>query len=375
VTSPTVAPPDVELRTLRWRPFRLSMSARFQAASGVLDHRDGVLLQLEDTSGRTGTGEASPMTAIDGASVTDVLALLEAHRAALVSTHPPELGTAPGVPALRCALDVALRDLEAQAAGKPLAALFAEEPAPWVSVNAVIGGGPPNEVANYGLQALEAGYSVLKLKVGLASLDEDAERVAALRDACPEATIRLDANAAWSEDEALRAFDRLYPYRIELLEQPVARDDVEALARLRNRAPMRIAADEAVDTPELFERVLELRAADFVVLKPMFLGGVTPAIGLAERAAARGISAFATTTFDSSIGIAASLHLAAALPTDAAQGLGTGAHLGADVVDHTLTARAGRLALPSAPGLGVAPDDAALDAVATAPWTEVTVGA
>ncbi len=107
----------------------------------------------------------------------------------------------------------------------------------------------------------------------------------------------------------------------------------------------------------------------------MFLGGISPAVTLAERAAEHSIGAFATTTFDSSIGTAAALHLAAALPTDAAQGLGTGAHLGADVVAQTLLPRAGRLALPSSAGLGIAPDPEALDAVATAPWTEVAVNA
>jgi len=365
---------DLELRSLRWRPFRLPMSARFQAASGVIDTRDGVLVQVEDGDGRYGTGEASPMPAMDGGTAADVVALLEEHGSALLS-DADLVRDQPGSAALRCALDVATLDLRADAEDSPIAGLFSETPAPWVHVNAVIGGGPPDEVATYGREAMDAGYAVLKLKVGVASLEEDAARVAALRDACPEATIRLDANCAWDEETTLRAFEALYRYRIELLEQPTAPDDIEALARVRERAPMRIAADESVDTPSGFERLLELRAADFIVLKPMFLGGITPAVALAERAAEHSISAFATTTFDSSIGIAASLHLAAALPTDAAQGLGTGAHLGADVVVDTLSARAGRLALPAASGLGVAPDPAALDAVATAPWTEVAVGA
>ncbi len=365
---------DLQLRALRWRPFALPMSARFQAASGVLDTREGVLLQIEDGDGRYGTGEASPMPAMGGGTAADVVALLKEHGASLLD-GTDHLGSAPGAAALRCALDVAMLDLRADAGDRPIAALFSEEPAPWVHVNAVIGGGPPEEVATYGREAMDAGYAVLKLKVGLASLEEDTARVAALREACPEATIRLDANCAWDEDTTLRAFEALYRYRIELLEQPTAPDDIEGLARVREKAPMRIAADESVDTPERFERLLELRAADFIVLKPMFLGGITPCVEQAERAAEHSISAFATTTFDSSIGIAASLHLAAALPTDAAQGLGTGAHLGADVTAGTLLPRAGRLALPTAAGLGVAPDPQALAEVATAGWTEVAVGA
>ena len=114
--------------------------------------------------------------------------------------------------------------------------------------------------------------------------------------------------------------------------------------------------------------MLEQRAADLLVLKPMLLGGVRPALELARRAAERGIGSFATTTFDSSVGAAAALHLAAALPWDAAQGLGTGDHLAADIVSHPLRPAGGRLAVP-APGLGVTVDPAALDRLATGDWS------
>jgi L-Ala-D/L-Glu epimerase len=362
------------IRALRWRPFRLTMHGRFEAASGAIDHRHGVLIELVDEDGRQGFGEAAPMAHIDGGNAQHVLDLLQQHGASLLADGGASV-EGPGAVALRCALDVAELDLQARAAAQPIAWLLGNDPAPWVSVNAIIGGGEPGEVAGFGQQAMDAGYSVLKLKVGVAGLDEDIARVGALREACPEATIRLDANGAWDEETTRHAFEGLYPHRIELLEQPVAAGDVEALARLRDAAPMRIAADEAVDSPDCLERVLELHAADFVVLKPMFLGGLRPAIAIAERAAERGIGAFATTTFDSSIGIAAALQLAAALPADAAHGLATGEYLSADLVVSTLRPRAGRMALPSSPGLGVAPQAAELDVIATAPWSEVSVSA
>jgi o-succinylbenzoate synthase len=359
---------------LRWRPFRLTMRGRFEAASGTINHRHGVLIELVDEDGRQGFGEASPMAHIDGGNSQHVLDLLQQHGTILLKDGGAS-AEGPGATALRCALDVAELDLQSQAAGQPIAWLLGKDPAPWVSVNAIIGGVEPREVADFGQQAMDAGYSVLKLKVGVAALDEDIARVAALREACPVATIRLDANGAWDEGTTRHAFEGLYPHRIELLEQPVPADDVEVLARLRDVAPLRIAADEAVDYPECLERVLELHAADFVVLKPMFLGGLRPAIAIAERAAEHGIVAFATTTFDSSIGIAAALQLAAVLPTDAAHGLATGVHLSTDLVVSTIRPRAGRMDLPSSPGLGIAAQNDALDVIATAPWSEIKVSA
>jgi o-succinylbenzoate synthase len=362
--------PDVT--TIRWRPFRLPMRARFEAASGALDDRHGVLVELVACDGLRGVGEASPLPSLGAGSAADVLALLEEHGAALADPSF-RLPDGPGATALGCALDIAALDLDARARSLPLAALLSEGHAPWVSANAIIGGGRPADVARFGLQALEAGYSVLKLKVGMTTVEEDVRRVAALREACPEATVRLDANGAWDERTARVALEALYPHRIELIEQPVPAAEVEALARIRSDAAMRIAADESVQRPDTREQVLERRAADLVVLKPMLFGGVRPALDFARRAAEAGIGAFVTTTWDSSIGTAAALHLAAALPTDAAHGLGTSEHLAADVAGQTLHPRAGRVALRGTPGLGLTYDDAALEAVATAPWLEVEV--
>src|SRR5690606_5662925 len=201
-----------------------------QAASGMLEDREGVLVQFVDSEGRTGTGEASPMPSLGAGTVADVLALLDQHGAALAAPGAAEaLGDGPGAMALRCALDVAALDLESQAADRPLAAMLSEGHAPWVAVNAVIGGGPAHEVARYGQEALAGGYSVIKMKVGVESLEDDLRRVSALRDACPEATIRLDANGAWDEDTAKGAIEALYQLRIELLEQPTPATDVEML--------------------------------------------------------------------------------------------------------------------------------------------------
>ncbi|MEX2445793.1 MAG: enolase C-terminal domain-like protein [Dehalococcoidia bacterium] len=344
------------------------MRHRFEAAHGALDGREGVLVQLVDESGLVGTGEASPMPSLGQGHSLDVLTLLDAHATALLAGG--SIPDCPGANALRCALDVAMLDLRARAAGRPVAALLTEAPpAPWVQANAVIGSGEPDEVARYASDAWASGYRVLKLKVGAAQVAADVARVSAVRDACPEAIIRLDANGAWDEVTALAALNALVPFQVELVEQPVPAGDVEALARIRERSPMRIAADEAVADAATLDRVLELRAADLVVLKPMLLGGITPAIAVANRAFERGIGAFATTTFDSSIGTAAALHLASALPWDAAHGLGTGEHLAGDVTASTLRPSSGRLALPAQPGLGVDVDDGALDAVATAPWS------
>ena len=369
------APAGPAITAVRWRPFGLPMRHRFETAYGLIEDRECVLLELRDAAGGSGIGEASPMPSLGGGSRDDVLGLLERHAATLLGWTGGEApgslpAGGPGATALRCAVDVALLDLEARRRELPVAALLSDEPAGSVVVNAVIGGGAPDEVAVYARAAVAAGYSVLKLKVGVGAPEHDVACVRALREACPDVAVRLDANGAWTEQAAADAIRELARLGVELLEQPVPAGEVEALARLREYAPLRIAADEAVASREAAERVLEQRAADLLVLKPMLLGGVRPALELARRAAEVGIGSFATTTFDSSVGTAAALHLAAALPWDAAQGLGTGDHLAADIVTAPVRAAGGRLDVP-APGLGVTVDAAALDELATDGWSEV----
>ena len=141
-------------------------------------------------------------------------------------------------------IDVATLDLEAQAAGVPIAALLAPGHATTVRVNAVIGEGDPVATVGFAREALAQGYGVLKAKVGARPLAEDVARIAALREACPDAVIRLDANGAWDEATALAAVRALAPLDIELLEQPVPAADVEALARVHDAARGAIAIAE-----------------------------------------------------------------------------------------------------------------------------------
>jgi len=358
---------------LRWRPFRLPLRARFEAAHGATASRDGVLIEARDAGGHTGVGEASPYPSLGGGAVDDVLALLARHGLAVFEDGV--LTGGPGVEALRCAVDTAALDLAGRVAGRPVAALLSGAPAASVAVNAVIGGGTPDEVVRYALDAVRAGYRVLKMKVGVAPLAGETRRIAAVRAACPDAAIRLDANGAWDEAAAQAAIEAFAPYRIEWLEQPVPPHDFEAFAGRHAASPVRIGADESMTDPALRQRILDQRAASVVVLKPMMLGGIRPALDVGRRAIGRGMAVVVTTTFDSSVGTAAALHLAAALGdvasgAEVAHGLSTGEHLGGDVVACTLVPLDGRIALPAAPGLGIEVDADALDAVATASWSD-----
>jgi O-succinylbenzoate synthase len=144
------------------------------------------------------------------------------------------------------------------------------------------------------------------------TLADDLARVEAVRDALgPDGLVRVDANGAWDVDEAVRAIAALDRAAggLEYVEQPVM--DVEDLALVRRRVAVPIAADESIRRAEDPYRVRDLEAADVAVLKVQPLGGVRACLRIAEDI---GLPVVVSSAVESSVGIAAGVALAAALP-------------------------------------------------------------
>lgn len=370
-------PSGSPLVAIRWRPFRLPLHAPIVTAAGAIEEREGVLVELRDSEDRRSFGEASPLPEAGDGGAPDVLRLLDEWAPRLLAGEGLPAGSYSAAPsALRCALDDARLDLDGRRRGLRIASIIGGGAVREVRVNAVIGNGPPEWVREQATAAVAAGYGTLKLKVAAASLDEDRRRVHAAREAAPDALLRLDANGGWDTATAREAIRSLAHYELEYVEQPLPARDLDGLARLRGEGICRIAADESVADAAQAERVLDSGAVDVLVLKPMRLGGIRSALNLARDAYWEGVSCVVSTNFDSSLGVAAALHLAAAVDALGARGgfahgLSTAEHLAADLVARPLVPRRGVLRVPSAVGLGVEPDEVALEAAATGDWVSL----
>jgi O-succinylbenzoate synthase len=168
----------------------------------------------------------------------------------------------------------------------------------------------------------------------------DIERVAAVRDAIgPDGKIRVDANAGWTVAEATRMLRELGRYELEYAEQPCA--TLDELSELRRYADIPVAADESIRRAEDPLRVKAAGAADIVVLKAAPLGGVRAALRVAE---ACGLPVVVSSAVDTSVGLAAGVALAAALPElPYACGLATMSLLSGDVTAEPLVESGGFL--------------------------------
>jgi L-Ala-D/L-Glu epimerase len=299
-------------------------------------------VRLEAGDGALGFGEAAPFEPYDGVPLERAIAALTGGG----GRRPPQA---------RAAEEIARLDLLARQEGRPLA-----EPArDALPVNMTLPAGPPAEVAERARRGLRDGYACFKLKVGL---PDDAERVAAVREAVgPWPALRVDANGAWSVEDAVRAIREIERHDLEFVEQPCR--SLRELAEVRQRVSTPIAADESISTMRELRRAIELDACDVVNIKLASTGGFKPSRELLREARAHGLDAFLSSTLDGPWGIAAALQLAAAEEISLACGLATLDLFTGDLARALPQARRGTLKVPQGPGLGVQLDPAALDAV------------
>lgn len=345
----------MRLASVEVLPYALPFREPYVTARGRLDRREMVLLRLRDEEGRTGLGEAVPLSLRGGAALAEVVRELEDF--AEMSHFLPDSGRKCDIsgggrysaPA-RCAISTALLDLQGGEEAEP-------RPVP---CNATLVAGEPAAVAEEALRWAAEGYGTFKLKLGAG---DDVAQVTAVREALgPDAQIRIDANAAWDLETATWALAELEPLGIQLAEQPVA--GVEESARLAARTAIPLAGDESIETAEDAERAAATGAFRLTGVKLCKVGGLAPGREIASR-----LPAYVTSSLDGPVGIAMAARLAAEIQStpwpaggERAHGLATQRLFASTIASVESELVNGTLRPPPGPGLGVEIDEDALDA-------------
>ncbi|GAC1379751.1 MAG: hypothetical protein NVSMB33_05190 [Ktedonobacteraceae bacterium] len=234
---------------------------------------------------------------------------------------------------------------------------------PHIPVNAVISAKSIEAAITEAQEALTAGFTCIKLKVGYHNDSQaEIERIAAVRQTMgPHIHLRLDANEAWSLEQAVAVLSRCTPYAIQYIEQPLPVHNLKGMYALRQAVAIPIAADEALYNLDSAQRILDHEAADILIIKPQLAGGLRMARQIIQRAAERGVRSVVTSTIEAGIGVAAVLHLAAASPEiTLACGLATLHLLADDLIVEDLPIHNGILTVPTGAGLAVRLDKDAL---------------
>lgn len=292
--------------------YTLQVSDPFTIARGTSETTDAFVVRLE-RDGIVGVGGGTP-SAYYGETPADVAAVLPALIRTVADVGDPHAAQrierrlrdrAPGAPAARAAVSTALADLAATDLGVPLYRQWGLDPDAVPPTSYTVGIAEPGEMARRARAAVDAGFSVLKVKLGT---DDDRERFEQVREAAPDATIRVDANGAWDASEAVKHAGWLADGGVEFLEQPVPAEDRAGLARVSDESPLPVCADEACVTAADVPRVAD--ACDLVTVKLMKCGGLRPAIEQIHTARAHGLDVMLGCMVESNASIAPACHLA-----------------------------------------------------------------
>jgi L-alanine-DL-glutamate epimerase-like enolase superfamily enzyme len=340
-------------------PLDLPLSEPFKISLGTRREASNVLVTVETAAGTRGYGEGSPLPPVTGETRG---AALETAAAAADLLEGEPIGeyrrlvtlvrdSFPGAVSATFAVETAILDAYCRERGLAMAELFGGPPAT-VRTDLTIPILPPDAAGERAASAVERGYDHLKVKLGT-DVPTDLERLRAVRDAAPEAALKVDANQGWTPKETVRFAGRAADAGVdlELIEQPVPASDVAGLADVRGRVDVPIAADEAVFTPADAVGIVRRDAADVLNVK-LSKSGPLAAADIVSIARGADLELMIGCMLESAVGIHASAHLVA----------GTGAFDYVDLDGNRLLAEDvaptgdGPVHEIAGPGHGVTPD-------------------
>ncbi len=301
---------------------RVPLKTPFKTALRTVETVEDVVVLIRTDTGHTGHGEAPATAVITGdthGSIIEAIRHFIAPR--LIGQDVVNLNRLCGLvqtamernTSAKAAVEIALYDLWAQLHGAPLYQMLGGGD-PVITTDITISVDYIDKMVADSLSAIERGFESLKIKVGK-DIGLDIERVKAIHAAVEgRALLRLDANQGWTAKQAVHAMRALEDAGVvlELLEQPVKAADISGLKYVTDRVNTPVMADESVFSPSQVMALIQQRAADIINIKLMKTGGLSNAIRITDIAGIYGVPCMIGCMIESSISVAAAVHLAVA---------------------------------------------------------------
>lgn len=341
-------------------------------AMATMHRQSMVLVRIRDSDGIEGIGEGTTIGGLSyGAESPEgiklaidlyIAPLLEQLDLSRIGAVMATIGKyVVGNHIAKCAVESALMDMAGKRLGVPVSALIAggrrrdSLPVAWTLAS----GDTATDIAEAEAMLAARRHNIFKLKIGKRPLEADVAHVGAIKAALGDrASVRVDVNQGWDETQADRGMAMLADVGCDLVEQPIARHAVAAMARLSARHALPIMADEALHGPVDAFTIADNAAARVYAVKIAQSGGLFPAHAVGMIADAAGIALYGGTMLEGTVGTAASAHVFATLPR-----LQWGTELFGplllteDIVSEPLVYADFELRVPTAPGLGIVLDE------------------
>jgi O-succinylbenzoate synthase len=333
-------------------PYALGLRRPLTVRGHELQSREGLILRIKSEDGREGFGDIAPLPGASRETLAQALGQIQHARACLLDQPVPR-----HVEALDGRLERWLKDFKftpsvqfgVESAVLHLSA-YTEHARPVIHVTGLLQGGI-SEVAGEAAALLASGFTDFKLKVG-GEVGENIEKVRRVNEVIyGRALLHLDANQAWSFEEALAFGQAVGCAAVNYIEEPFR--DIRRVPEFYEETMIPVALDESVARCS-FEDIRSISGVETLVLKPTLLGGLEKTRRLMRQAEQMAMSTVVSSSFESSLGVWMLAHLAAVSNHHVVAGLDTLKWFTDDVLKEPLTARRGALSID---GRSIASDD------------------
>ena len=324
---------------LTYHPYILKLTTPFETSKGKIIERKGFIISLKSSSGKIGIGDAAPFPEFGSetydeaekriASIKISMRVgLEEFKDSLkallynFNTHP----------ALKHGLEQALINLICNEKNITVAEALTLKLKKEIKANAAIGFLKPEEATKGALKFVKEGFKTLKIKTGRENFQDDYKTISLIRKAVGEdVKIRIDTNGKWSVDEAIKYLKRLEEFSLEYAEQPV--NTIDEFKKLKRKISVPLAADESIRDFETAKKFISEKVINFIILKPMMLGGLLPTLEIIEIAEKNNVIPIITSSFESTIGRTNSVIAAASVTAVFAHGLAVSRYFEDDIAE------------------------------------------
>ena len=354
----------MKITDIRFGMLRVPLKTPFKTALRTVEQVEDVVVTIHTDTGHIGYGEAPATAVITGDTHGSIIEAIQKYIAPrilgqdianlnritqLVQTALEKNSSA------KAAVEIAVYDLFGQLYGAPLYKMLGGGD-PVVTTDITISVDYIEKMVADSVKAVERGFESLKIKVGK-DIGIDLERIKAIYAAVEDrALLRLDVNQGWTAKQAVYALQSLEDagVRLELVEQPVKAQDLEGLKFVTERVHTPIMADESVFGPTQVIELIRMRAADIINIKLMKTGGISNAIYIADIASLYQVECMIGCMLETSISVAAAVHVAVAKSNVVTKIDLDGPSLCAfNPVDGGVIFNESEISITDAPGLGI----------------------
>lgn len=309
-----------------YKKYTLKFKTTAKTSRDTLQTKETWFIVVKDNAGNTGIGECAMFRGLSCDDTPEYEGVLKYACKNIKNYRKTLRNYLTNYPSIKFGIETALNDLENGSKRKIFDSPFysAEKPIP---INGLIWMGSFDYMKSQVDQKIEAGYNCIKIKIGAIDFSKEVEIIEYLRKKSSECEIRLDANGAFTYEEAKEMIDKLKKFNIHSIEQPIKQKQYDKMSKLCAESPIKIALDEeliGLHVPNDRKKMLETIKPHYIILKPSLIGGFYDCDKWIKLAEQYKCGWWITSALESNIGLNAIAQYTSTLNNNMPQGLGTG---------------------------------------------------